>query len=103
MCDTILVIRFFLWSRYPFINNVHFFADERVAQALTSYYSLIMKSDFDTFLTPGFVSHVPEQLTFGIQEYAILKVGMGVLRIHFNTVISCQFLLLGPFDKVWTH
>ena len=60
--------------RYPFINNVHFFADQRVASALTFHYSLIMKSDFDTFLTPGFMEHAPERLTFGIQEYAVMQV-----------------------------
>ena len=43
-------------------------AENRVASALIKHYSLIMKSDFDAFLTPGFMVHAPKQLTFGIQE-----------------------------------
>jgi hypothetical protein len=61
-----------IWHSYPYINNVHFFSDERVAEVLKQHYGLIMKSDFDTFLTPGFLSFKPDHLFFGIQEYGIL-------------------------------
>jgi hypothetical protein len=55
-----------IWKGYPFINNVHFFADRRVSNILSSHYSLVIKSDFDAFLTPGFVSRQSwKKLTFG--------------------------------------
>lgn len=61
-----------IWHGYPYINNVHFFADGRVASILTSHYGYVMKSDFDTYLTPALLRHTPSRLLFGIQEYGVL-------------------------------
>jgi hypothetical protein len=56
-----------IWHGYPFINNIHFFIDPRVQKILTSRYGLVMKSDFDTFLTPALLRARPKQFSFGIQ------------------------------------
>lgn len=61
-----------IWHGYEFVNNVHFFADPRVSSLLTSNYEELMKTDFDCFLTPHLMRFVPERITFGIQEYALL-------------------------------
>ena len=61
-----------IWHGYEFVNNVHFFSDPRVSSLLTSNYEELMKTDFDCFLTPHFLAYKPEQITFGIQEYALL-------------------------------
>ncbi len=42
-----------IWHGYPFINNVHFFADPRVQRMLIKHYGYAMKTDFDTFLSPA--------------------------------------------------
>ncbi|KAG1665442.1 hypothetical protein FOA52_005784 [Chlamydomonas sp. UWO 241] len=60
-----------IWHGYPFINNVHFFADERVRAMITTNYGYVMKTDFDTFLAPMFPVVVPERLIFGKMLYQI--------------------------------
>eukprot|EP00195_Chlamydomonas_chlamydogama_P006615 CAMPEP_0202903444 /NCGR_PEP_ID=MMETSP1392-20130828/24466_1 /ASSEMBLY_ACC=CAM_ASM_000868 /TAXON_ID=225041 /ORGANISM="Chlamydomonas chlamydogama, Strain SAG 11-48b" /LENGTH=389 /DNA_ID=CAMNT_0049590625 /DNA_START=8 /DNA_END=1177 /DNA_ORIENTATION=+ len=61
-----------IWHGYPFINNVHFFVDDRVASILKQHYGYVMKTDFDTFLTPAFLNFFPTKLTFGVQEYVVV-------------------------------
>ncbi len=90
-----------IWFGYPFINNVHFFADPRVQRILTQHYGYAMKTDFDTFLSPAIATHFPEVFTFGVQEY-VVKVATShqLVRIASKALYTMRNLLLQYMDSV---
>jgi hypothetical protein len=49
------------WLRYPYVNNVHYYADPAVSHHLIHHYVLAMKTDADVFLSPAFLHWKPDR------------------------------------------